>query len=652
MEGKTMIMDNTGFVRVGAAMPVTALADPLANANNIISIIRQADNDGAGFILLPELCLTGRTCGDLFYQDNLYDAQNDALMLVAKATEGLGVVVIIGMMFKAANGLYNCAAVIQNGDIKGIVPKMYSPLTDSAPFESMFIPGVQAPADMECVRIFGKTVPFGRLTFEDEAAGLRIGIEIGDDMQRPAPAAAEIVMSGADIIFNPGAAPELAGAAKARRNMIADFTDRSSCGYVFASSGVGESVADMVFAGHSIIADQGDILIEGDRYTAGNHIAYSEIDFKAIGYVRAHAKNYTDGQRSSGFRIVALQPVRTPSRDEKLARKYNKLPFIPEDAEACRERCDEIFDIQKHALARRIVHTHAKKIVIGISGGLDSTLAMLVCSEAMKLLGRPASDTVAVTMPGFGTTDSTYQNALTLMHMLGTDTREINIADSVRMHFRDIGHSEADRDVTYENSQARERTQILMDLANDEGGFVAGTGDLSEEALGWCTYNGDHMSMYNVNCDIPKTLVRYIVRRYTETTDDPILKETLEKILDTPISPELLPPDAAGNIAQKTEDSIGPYELHDFFLYHTIRSGMDPKRLVYVASQAFEGDFEEDYISKYLAVFYRRFFSQQFKRNCVPDGPKVGSICLSPRGAWAMPSDALSGAWLSAFDHE
>ena len=334
-------------------------------------------------------------------------------------------------------------------------------------------------------------------------------------------------------------------------------------------------------------------------------------------------------------------------------RKYPQLPFIPTESRLRDERCDEIFDIQVNALARRIIHTHAKKIVIGISGGLDSTLAMLVCAKAMELLGRPASDTVAVTMPGFGTTDSTYHNALTLMRKLGTDTREIRIADSVMLHFKDIGHDENVKDVTYDNSQARERTHILMDLANDEGGFVVGTGDLSESALGWCTFNGDHISMYNVNCDIPKTLIRHVVARYMEKIDDDdILKITLKRILDTPISPELLPPDESGNIAQKTEDSIGPYELHDFFIYHTIRSGMSPERLIYVAVQAFEGTFDEAFIRKYLATFYRRFFSQQFKRNCVPDGPKIGSICLSPRGAFSMPSDAGSGAWLSAFDHE
>ena len=646
---------NTGFVRVGAATPVTVLADPARNADNIITILRQAQMDGAGIVVFPELCLTGRTCGDLFYQDRLYEAQLDALARVRDASASSDMVIVLGMMLRAGNGLYNCAAVIQGGEIKGLVPKMYSPLPDSKPFEDMFIPGCRIPADFDCVRLFGRTVPFGRLTFEDEAVGLKIGVEIGDDMQRPAPAAADLIASGADIICNTGAAQELAGSSAARRNMIADFTDRSCAGYIFASAGIGESVADAVFGGHSVIADQGDILIESDRYQTENHITYSEIDFASIAYVRSHRKNFAGemAYTPGSIRKVALSPVRTPAAGERLMRKYNALPFIPQGQAQRDERCDEIFEIQVNALARRIVHTHAKKILIGISGGLDSTLALLVCAKAMELLGRPASDTVAVTMPGFGTTDSTYHNALTLMRKLGCDTREISIADSVRLHFRDIGHSEADRDVTYENSQARERTQILMDIANDEGGFVVGTGDLSESALGWCTFNGDHIAMYNVNCDIPKTLIRHVVARFMEKIEgDDILKITLQKILDTPISPELLPPDESGNIAQKTEDSIGPYELHDFFIYHTIRSGMSPERLIYVASQAFAGSFDEAFIRKYLAVFYRRFFSQQFKRNCVPDGPKIGSICLSPRGAFAMPSDAGSGAWLEAFDHE
>lgn len=647
--------DNTGFVRVGAATPALTLADPERNANDIITIIRQAELDHVGITVFPELCLTGRTCGDLYYQDMLYEAQLNALGLVRDATAASDIVVVLGMMLKTGGSLYNCAAVIQRGEIKGIVPKMYAPLPDSKPFTDMFVPGSIACDEMDCVRLFGETVPFGRLTFEDEQADLKIGIEIGDDMQRPSPAAADLILSGADIICNTGSAQELAGSCAARRNMIKDFTDRSCAGYIFASAGIGESVADAVFGGHSIIADQGDILMESDRYQTENHITYSEIDFAAIGYVRSHRKNFKGDAAGSGrpVRKVALSPVTTPSKGERLMRKYPQLPFIPTESHLRDERCDEIFDIQVNALARRIVHTHAKKIVIGISGGLDSTLAMLVCAKAMELLGRPASDTVAVTMPGFGTTDSTYHNALTLMRKLGTDTREISIADSVRLHFRDIGHDEAVKDVTYENSQARERTQILMDLANDEGGFVVGTGDLSESALGWCTFNGDHISMYNVNCDIPKTLIRHVVARYMEKIDDDdILKITLKRILDTPISPELLPPDESGNIAQKTEDSIGPYELHDFFIYHTIRSGMSPERLVYVAAQAFEGTFDEDFIRKYLATFYRRFFSQQFKRNCVPDGPKIGSICLSPRGAFSMPSDAGSGAWLSAFDHE
>ncbi len=647
--------ENIGFVRVGAATPVLELADPLTNAGNIITVIRRAAEDKAGFLLFPELCLTGRSCGDLFLQDRLYEAQLEALGHIVRSTTDIGTVVILGMMLRTDNTAYNCAAVIQGGVIRGIVPKMYPPLPENSAAEGMFTPGSAAPAGSDCVRLFGRTVPFGRMTFEDERGELKIGVEVGDDMQRPVTPAAGLIASGADIIFNTGAAVETAGSSAARKRMIENFTSVARCGYVFASPGAGESVADGLCSGHCIIAERGRTLIESTKYEFENHITYSEIDFRGIGYARSKAGSPGAAQGAPGPAPVkvALGPVPVISESDDLLRVISKQPFIPDDKDELRERCSEIFDIQSNALARRIMHTGAKKTVLGISGGLDSTLSLLVCSNAHKILGRPASDIIAVTMPGFGTTDQTYRNALTLMRVLGADVREISIAGSVWQHFIDIGHDENVRNVTYENAQARERTQILMDIANDEEGFVVGTGDLSESALGWCTFNGDHMAMYNVNCDIPKTLIRKVVEGVMENdSQDRLLSETLGKILDTPISPELLPPDEGGNIAQKTEDKVGAYELHDFFIYHTIKDGTDPETLYYLARQAFRGEFDDSYILGCLKTFYSRFFSQQFKRNCVPDGPKIGGICLSPRGAWVMPSDAGAAAWLEALDKD
>ena len=469
------------------------------------------------------------------------------------------------------------------------------------------------------------------------------------------------------MIFNCSASNDTVGKPDYRRSMIHVESTRSSCGYIYTSAGAAESTTDVIFSGHSIIAENGMILAENSRrYSMESNVTYSEIDIDRIKYQRRHNHNYTECARAYSntreFIHVRLEPIRAIQEDEPIDRKFVRLPFIPLDHSETIDRCQEIFNIQSTALARRLKHINAKSAVLGISGGLDSTLALLVTARAFAVLGKNPKDIITVTMPGFGTSGKTYQNALTIMDLLGTTAREIPIKDSVPQHCKDIGHGEDDHDVTYENAQARERTQILMDIANMEEGIVIGTGDLSEEALGWCTFNGDHMSMYNVNAGIPKTLMRFIIEWFVQnklrgedadrkfSIDNQKLADTLQKILDTPISPELLPPDAAGQIAQKTEDSVGPYELNDFFIYYTIRWGMTPKKLFYAAKHAFEGDYSDETIKKWLKIFYKRFFSQQFKRNCAPDGPKVGTVSLSARGDWKMPSDADANIWLDEID--
>lgn len=638
-----MANGNLGLIRVGAATPALKIADPITNADNIIAIIKKAVQDKTGLLVLPELTLTGSTCGDLFFQDILYSTQLEALGKIVAATSGSSLVTVLGCYVRLDNALYDCAAMIQNGNILGIVPKTFA---DSRYFAS----AAMIPKNQDCIRLFGRTIPFGNIIFEEEQSGLDIGIEIGSDMELPVSPGSMLVLNGADIILNPAADPEMVLSADHRKDVVKSASAKGTCGYVYASAGTGESTSDMLFSGHCIVAENGKLLVESNRLEKENQITYTEIDFGKINFERLHTHNYREAASAYSSEEPArirLMPLELIGQTSSLFRRYSPTPFIPNDPAAINQHCREIFDIQTNALARRLEHTGSSKAVVGISGGLDSTLALLVCSRAMSILGRPASDIIAVTMPGFGTTDHTYRNALVLMRKLGCDVREINIAASVRQHFADIGHDESIHDVTYENSQARERTQILMDIANKEGGIVVGTGDLSEGALGWCTFNGDHISMYNVNCGVPKTLLRYIVRWVKDNyAEDQLMSETLQSILDTPISPELLPPDEAGNIAQKTEENVGPYELNDFFLYYTLRYGMAPAKLAFIARFAFMGTFDGATIDKWLKVFYRRFFTQQFKRNCVPDGPKVGTVGLSPRGDWQMPSDAQLRAWI------
>ena len=650
-------MNNLGLVRVGAAVPDLKVANTEYNTDQIINQIKDAADKNVGFLVFPELAVTGSTCGDLFYQEFLYSNQLAGISKIVEATAGSKMAVIVGCYLRLENSLYNCALIIQNGEIKGAVPKMF-PAADSR----WFAGGSDLANAYETIRLLGTDVPFGHLLFTDYEAGLTVCAEVSDDLWMPVTPGSQLALNGAQIIFNTSASNDIVGKSDYRRKMIEIQTAKSNCGYVYASAGVNESTTDFAFTGHCLIAENGAVIAESPRFAREAAVYYSEIDFQRLRYEATHNGNLNNcaaafGERAK-FMEVELDPINLITADDKLYRYYTKEPFTPEDPAQLAANCSEIFELQAVGLAKRIEHAHSRKSVVGISGGLDSTLALLATAYTHKIIGKPASDIIAITMPGFGTTGKTYNNALTIMKLLGAEVREISIKDAVRQHFGDIGQDESVHDVTYENSQARERTQILMDVANMEGGMVVGTGDLSEMALGWCTYNGDHMSNYGVNASIPKTLVRSVVRWVMEnklsgpnedptfSSDNALLKATLQDILDTPISPELLPPDPNGDIAQKTEESVGPYVLHDFFIYYTMRYGMTPEKLLYIAKNAFEGEYDEEFIQKWMNTFYRRFFIQQFKRTCVPDGPKIGSVGFSPRGDWMMPSDADFSNWL------
>ena len=660
-------MQSIGLVRVAAATPKLEVANTEYNGREILECIKMAQKGKMGILLLPELCITGYTCGDLFYQDFLYERQMDALKKIMEVSQGNGTnrgfIVILGFYMRIENNCYNCAAVIQDGKIKGIVPKMFMPNAKEFYEARWFASGMKISNEVRSVKLFGEEIPFGHLIFKDEASGINLGVEICEDLWMPISPGAHLALNGANIIFNPSASNETVGKAEYRKNLIVVESAKNVCGYVYASAGVHESTTDLVFSGHSLIAENGTLISQSSQFERNTNILYGDLDFERIRFERAQGQNFSECTSAFSNRMqyisIPLAPVKLIDIEQDQSIRYHeKNPFIPEEPSKVDEQCSEIFSIQSAGLAKRIEHAHAQKSVIGISGGLDSTLALLVAAETHKLIKRPASDIVAITMPGFGTTGKTYNNALTIMKLLGAEIREISIKDAVLQHFHDIGHDPTIHDVTYENSQARERTQILMDIANMENGLVIGTGDLSELALGWCTYNGDHMSMYGVNAGIPKTLVRFVIKWVIEnklkgpfedkkfSSDNALLAKTLQAILDTPISPELLPPDNADKITQKTEDTIGPYILHDFFIFYTIRYGMTPRKLLYIAKEVFADEYEEEYIKKWMVVFYRRFFNQQFKRSCSPDGPKVGSISLSPRGDWRMPSDADSEIWL------
>ncbi len=639
-------MEN-GFIKVASAVPSVKVADCEYNVQQIENIIAQAEGKGVEVIVFPELSITGYTCQDLFRQSLLLEQAETSVLMLLDFTRNLDIVCIVGLPVVVGDVLLNCAAVIQKGDLLGLVPKTYLP-NYSEFYEKRWFASSQDLQPTE-IRFAGNTVLVTpQPTLFRTCDGVLFGIEICEDVWAPAPPSNVLALAGADIIFNLSASDELIGKHAYLKSLLSQQSARTISGYVYSGCGFGESSQDMVYAGNSLVYENGHLIAEGERFSLAPQTVITQIDVEKLRSERRTNSTYVNAQRGHSARIVNVHGV--SMRDFELLRDVEPHPFIPKTADM-EQSCDEIFSIQVAGLAKRLVHTGCKTVVLGISGGLDSTLALLVCVKTFDKLGRDRKGIVGVTMPGFGTTDRTHSNAVDLMHALGVTSMEISISDSVRQHFKDIGQDMAVHDVTYENSQARERTQILMDLSNKLGGMVVGTGDLSELALGWATYNGDHMSMYGVNAGIPKTLIKYLVE-FVASKIDESSRSTLYDILDTPVSPELIPADENGNISQKTEELVGPYELHDFFLYNILRFGFRPRKIFMLARRAFDGShegasfYDDDTIKKWLKTFLRRFFAQQFKRSCLPDGPKVGSVILSPRGDWRMPSDASASLWL------
>ena len=633
-----------GFISVACGTPKLRLADCHYNAEQTFTMMRAAEKAGVKVLVLPELGLTGYTCGDLFYQETLLRGAEEALATVLEATRNLEVVTAVGMPVRVNNKLYNCAAIIQKGKILGLVPKTHLPNYGEFYEKRQFAP---APAEDDYITFCGQElVPFGaEQIFECEnLADLKLGFEICEDLWAPDSPSVRMAQAGATIIGNLSASNDLIGKDAYRRQLVTMQSAKLLCGYIYSSAGEGESTSDVVFGAHQMIAENGALLAER-RFDGG--LLISEIDVQKLACERRRIQVFSDVENSrknyAGFSLTVFPT--------KLTRYVAPMPFVPEGKEDRDARCREILLIASLGLKQRLEHTGAKTAVVGLSGGLDSTLAVLITGLAMKMLDRPMTDIVAVTMPCFGTTDRTKNNAVILAEQMGATLRTVDISATVRSHFKDIGHDMADHSVTFENGQARERTQVLMDIANAAGGIVIGTGDLSELALGWCTYNGDHMSMYGVNASIPKTLVRHLVGYLARDNagKDEALHDVLEDILDTPVSPELLPA-VQGEISQRTEDLVGPYELHDFFLYYALRWGFGPKKIYRLARYALGEKYGDEVVLKWLKNFYRRFFSQQFKRSCLPDGPKVGSAALSPRGDWRMPSDAVARLWLDEIE--
>lgn len=632
-----------GYIRVAAATPDVKVADPRFNRENIVRLIREGVERKTKIMVFPELCLTAYTCGDLFGQDALLTCAKEELKVIAKETEGSDVLVFVGLPWERDGKLYNTAAAVQNGRVLGIIPKTNLPNYSEFYELRYFEPGNAKPV---MITWEGYEIPMGTdLLFDcKEIPGLVIGTEICEDAWVPNPPSIRHAVAGATVIVNCSASDETTGKDLYRRSLITGHSASLVCGYIYANAGEGESTQDLVFGGQNLIAENGLLLAESKRF--GNETVYGDMDLERIIHERRRMTTFPAPDRENYLVI----PFSMKQVELDLKRRIDPRPFVPDGEAERNRRCEEILSIQAMGLKKRLAHTGCKDVVIGISGGLDSTLALLVTARAFDMLEIPRKQIHAVTMPCFGTTDRTYQNACLLTEKLEAELTEVNIREAVSIHFRDIGHDPDQHDVTYENSQARERTQILMDLANRLGGLVIGTGDMSELALGWATYNGDHMSMYGVNASVPKTLVRHLVRYYADTCEDEALKKVLLDVLDTPVSPELLPP-KNGEIAQKTEDLVGPYELHDFFLYQILRFGTRPLKVYRLAVAAFETQYEPEVILKWLKVFYRRFFSQQFKRSCMPDGPKVGSVAVSPRGDLRMPSDAVSRLWLEELEN-
>lgn len=634
----------TGFVKVAAATPKIRVADCEHNANEIISLILQGEREGAKLIVFPELCITGYTCGDLFRQQPLLNEAKAQLLAIAERTADADIAAVVGLPLVFGGKLFNAAAVLNRGEVIGLVPKTHIP-TYHEFYEGRHFSSAEGPdGDLVCGEAEladGVSTPICRdLVFVCEGCPeFSFAVELCEDLWVADPPSTHHAAAGANILLNLSASDEVTGKDVYRRSLVTGQSARTISAYVYADAGEGESSTDFVYAGHNLIAENGNLLSESERFSCG--IIYADIDLDRLVCERRNIGTYRFEPDSHDIIEFEIENV-----ESNVDRHFEKTPFVPSVKADREKRCEEILSIQSMGLKKRLEHTGSRSAVIGISGGLDSTLALLVTARAFDMLGLERSGIRAVTMPGFGTTDRTHENATSLVRELGATLMEINISEAVSLHFDQIGHNRDVKDVTYENSQARQRTYLLMDIANETGGLVIGTGDMSELALGWSTYNGDHMSMYGVNAGVPKTLVRYLVGYFADTCGNDSLSRVLRNVLETPVSPELLPPDDSGGIAQKTEDIVGPYELHDFFLYYVMRFGYEPSKILFIAKKAFEGEYEDATIKKWLKVFYRRFFSQQFKRSCMPDGPKVGSVALSPRGDLRMPSDACAERWL------
>ncbi|MCQ2255901.1 MAG: NAD(+) synthase [Bacteroidaceae bacterium] len=642
-----------GYIKVAAAVPSVKVADIDYNLQQIENIIAVEEGKGVEIIVFPEFSLTGYTCQDLFQQQVLLEDAEAAVLRLKEFTRQLDIICIVGLPVEAGNILLNCAAIIQKGELLAIIPKTYLPNYAEFYEKRWFASAIQLkPTEINYAG--SKILITNEPTLIQTWHGVKFGVEICEDVWAPTPPSNHLAPAGADLIFNLSASDELIGKNAYLKQLLSQQSARLMCGYIYASSGFGESTQDVVYGGNGLIYENGNLLAQTERFSLDAQVVSAQIDVEKLRVERRTNSTFVTAQQNREARIINCHS--TELRDFTLEREINPLPFIPKSKDM-QNSCEEIFSIQVMGLAKRLVHTWSQKVVVGISGGLDSTLALLVCVKTFDKLGYDRKGIIGVTMPGFGTTDRTYNNAMTMMQNLGITILEIPIRDAVIQHFKDIDHDINNHDVTYENSQARERTQILMDLANKYGGMVVGTGDLSELALGWATYNGDHMSMYAVNASVPKTLIKYLVRYVADTEVNEQAKIALYDIIDTPISPELIPADELGNIKQKTEDLVGPYELHDFFLYYLMRYGFRPRKIFKLAQHAFDGSnetagkYDDETIKKWLQTFIRRFFNQQFKRSCLPDGPKVGSVSLSPRGDWRMPSDACSKIWLKEVEN-
>lgn len=632
-----------GFIKVAAATPKIKVADPAYNTEEILKIIDETEKNGASILVFSELTISGYTCGDLFLQQPLLTECKNQLLRIVKATENKSMLVVVGCPIVIKQKLYNCAVVISDGSILGIVPKTHLPNYSEFYELRHFTSGEGLEEDLWFGEEFGYVnVAVNQLFKCKEIPELVVACEICEDLWVPLPPSTYHAMAGATVICNPSASVETTTKESYRRSLVSNQSARLLAAYIYADAGEGESTQDVVYSGHHLICENGSVLAEAKRFT--NEIIYADIDVQKLAAERRKMTSFPGGNVKD-YEDYTEEVFSLKVKENKITRTFPKAPFVPDNQDERDKRCDEILSLQSMGLKKRLEHTNCKHAVVGISGGLDSTLAVLVTARAFDLLDIPRENLICVTMPCFGTTDRTYQNAVSLIKELGATLKEVRIEKAVRQHFADIGHDENNHDVTYENSQARERTQILMDMANQYNGMVIGTGDMSELALGWATYNGDHMSMYAVNCSVPKTLVRYLVLYYAETTENKKLSEVLMDVLDTPVSPELLPP-VDGVISQKTEDLVGPYELHDFFLYYMLRFGFPKAKLYRMAKLTFDGVYDDETIKKWLDKFYWRFFSQQFKRSCLPDGPKVGSVAVSPRGDLRMPSDASPTAWI------